>query len=241
MRSLVSSVVVAVVSALEPTGVYAQVSGCKGPLSFAPLQRDAERIARAVAREAEEKSYDATQVFQAFKSRLEAQVRPQLPPNDPLVVAVISLVPADVGRCFATLVPVMQEGVERGLERAQRRIAEQDRQRRIEEEKRTPRYLLQQSYAYYIHVKRCYDARSGYQLVFISEPEADRARDAVRAIEKFLKAADVSLDGDALWQKANESVDKVSLTREGCQASYRDLVGAYRRVDPSEAGTKKDF
>jgi hypothetical protein len=61
--------------------------------------------------------------------------------------------------------------------------------------------ILGKSYVAYIGVKRCYEAREGYQSVYVNDVEMMRAREAIIVIER---AFDTDKQRkDVLWQQAN--------------------------------------
>jgi tetratricopeptide (TPR) repeat protein len=64
---------------------------------------------------------------------------------------------------------------------------------------------LERAYLAYQTVKKCYDDRSGYAVVLVSEQEMNQARDAVKAIEKRFPG---SLDKDGVWRKAGEKLEQ---------------------------------
>ena len=61
--------------------------------------------------------------------------------------------------------------------------------------------IKRQAYFNYMVVKRCYDVRLGYQLVYINEVELERAKEAVSAIETSAVQADSSIDTGNTWQE----------------------------------------
>jgi hypothetical protein len=106
---------------------------------------------------------------------------------------------------------------------SERRVAEQQR---IEAERNKPANVLLQSYSQYIYLKKCELERHGYLSVNLSELELDRAKTAVRNIEKKMTETDPALDKDSLWQTANTAKNSVAETdRDRCQLPF-----AYRRA-----------
>ena len=114
--------------------------------------------------------------------------------------------------------------------RVQRELKERQeeggRQARIEAAK--PINRLRQSYFDYMVVKRCYDLRLGYQLVYVNEVERERARAAISAIEISILGEDSSIDKDGAWQAAARAIEASNqyLERNFCQQTYNELLSA---------------
>lgn len=86
--------------------------------------------------------------------------------------------------CFPAIIPVgraFADKLRAGADEARKRQAESTAQAQA------PRNVLGRAYASYMFIKRCYDAREGYAAVYISQPEMEQARGAVRQIEEFIK------------------------------------------------------
>jgi hypothetical protein len=87
-------------------------------------------------------------------------------------------------------------------------------------------------------VKRCYDVRLGYQLVYINEVEFERAKRAVSAIEISILTEDSSIDTKNTWQETTRllGASKQYVEQYFCQKTYNDLLSAAPYSPP-----EKDF
>jgi hypothetical protein len=116
------------------------------------------------------------------------------------------------------------------------------RQEKAREEARIeaakPINRLRQAYFNYMVVKRCYDVRLGYQLVYINEVELERARRAVNAIETSALKEDSSINTSATWQEGVQMLgaSKEYVEQYFCQKTYNDLLNAAPYSPPA-----KDF
>lgn len=97
---------------------------------------------------------------------------------------------------------------------------------------------LKQAYFNYMVVKRCYEVRLGYQLVYINEIEMDRARVAVNAIETSASKEDSSINTNDAWESAVRAIRASTQHVEQyfCQKTYNDLLSAAPYSPP-----EKDF
>jgi hypothetical protein len=87
---------------------------------------------------------------------------------------------------------------------------------------------LKQAYFAYLIVKRCYDVRLGYLLVYINEVEMERARLAVSAIEISILKEDPSIDKNNAWEETVRLINSsnVHVEQYFCQKTYNDLLNA---------------
>ena len=86
---------------------------------------------------------------------------------------------------------------------------------------------LRLAYFNYMVVKKCYDVRLGYQLVYINEVELERAKRAVNAIETSAVKEDSSIDTSATWQEGVrmlEASKQQYVEQYFCQKTYNDLL-----------------
>ncbi len=120
--------------------------------------------------------------------------------------------------------------------RAEAQRAEEERQR----EERRPVNVLKKLYSQYGYVKRCFDYRTGYVDIFISESEFNRARNAIKIIEDRVRKIDPSINTDQAWAEAATSINVVP-DRASCQYSLTFLMAAFQEVAPEAAAPKKDF
>ena len=103
--------------------------------------------------------------------------------------------------CFPDFIKLVEEVVEHIKAREEEK-AEKQRQR--EEELRTPTAVLGNSYVQYIYVKKCWEQRAGYASVYISDPEMELARNAVRRIEQKMKPEVTgNWPTESMWQEAD--------------------------------------
>lgn len=119
---------------------------------------------------------------------------------------------------------------------------------------------LTRAYELYAMVKHCHEVRSGYLMVYVSDSELERARQAARDIERYLKQwLDPKQDTDALWSIATESVEprlsawlkKEEATRtygmvrnylpNPCKKDFQILLDLHRTYFPEARRIEKDF
>jgi hypothetical protein len=119
-----------------------------------------------------------------------------------------------------------------------------DQRAKAEREAREPINVLRTAYQQYILIRQCYNKREGYLEVFISEPEMDRAKEAVGRIEEKLRnALPPGVTTDNLW---SEEVDKSPeplwlVAGITCQAALLSLEKTYGELVPETKRLKKDF
>lgn len=107
-----------------------------------------------------------------------------------------------------------------------------------------PLNIIGNSYVYYIGVRKCYEARQGYQLVYVSEPELARARVAVKALEDKAMQLMSDIKKEEMWKLANAHVVALNnpINRDKCQFLLKLLMDSYRYHFPAKAnGVEKDF
>ena len=76
----------------------------------------------------------------------------------------------------------------------------------------------------YVAIKRCYDARLGYLLVFINEVELERARSAMAAIEAgALKEEPTLQTGPLVGGSKQASAPILQARARGCEEARRAL------------------
>jgi hypothetical protein len=88
---------------------------------------------------------------------------------------------------------IKREQKQEGNERA-KLIAESER----------PEHLLRSSYIAYIHIKKCFEARNGYSLIYVTAAELEGAKKNAKLIEQDLKQKKPNLNPDATWGEANK-------------------------------------
>ena len=95
---------------------------------------------------------------------------------------------------------VQQETVHRKGESKQ----EADERAKLIAESERPEHLLRSSYIAYIHVKKCFETRNGYSLVYVTAAELEGAKKNAKSIEQELKQKKPGLNPDATWGEANK-------------------------------------
>jgi hypothetical protein len=89
---------------------------------------------------------------------------------------------------------------------------EADERAKLIAESERPELLLRSSYIAYIHVKKCFDARKGNSLVYVTGSELEGAKKNVKLIEQELKQKQPRLDPNVIWAEANkEGFDRFRL------------------------------
>ena len=69
-----------------------------------------------------------------------------------------------------------------------------------------PVNVLSTAYAAYISVKRCYEARTGYQVGYITAEEMAQARGAVRQIDRVVTPQlEPRTTADSIWSRAEQT------------------------------------
>jgi hypothetical protein len=128
---------------------------------------------------------------------------------------------------------------------ARQEAAEERRRIAVNEaiEAAKPRNRLYRAYASYVIVKQCHDQRDGYMMVYVTDTEVERAREAMVVIEKKVLAEDPSLPATEIWARASNerrinfySGYNWSWYRETCQAALATILRAVR-----PAPVAKDF
>jgi hypothetical protein len=132
-------------------------------------------------------------------------------------------------------------------EEAKRAQAQSEKKQKDEAYKNSPDGQLEDLYYDYAFIKKCFDIRKGYSIVYINEIEIENGRKAVKTKQDDLlkRHPGLQVKKDAIWTRAASKVDSsdyVKLVTLGrfdndykffCQASYQRLN--------SEIATKKDF
>jgi hypothetical protein len=113
-----------------------------------------------------------------------------------------------------------------------------------------PINILGTAYASYVDVKRCQEARDGYSTIYISIPEMNQARDAVRQIEQTMRSKlDQNTTTDDVWSRVattegrnfHPSGDYQERTRMLCRERLALLLGILREQAPERGIIEKDF
>jgi alkylated DNA nucleotide flippase Atl1 len=113
-----------------------------------------------------------------------------------------------------------------------------------------PINILGTAYASYVDVKRCQEAPDGYSTIYISIPEMNQARDAVRQIEQTMRSKlDQNTTTDDVWSRVattegrnfRPSGDYQEGTRMLCRERLALLLSILREHAPELGTIKKDF
>lgn len=95
---------------------------------------------------------------------------------------------------------------------------------RRERERWEPRFILRGAYVNYITATKCRAKREGYQAVYLSEPELEGARDAVKIVEAAVKRVEPGLDTAAVWNEANDAFKPVPMPTPAERPSLSTLA-----------------
>jgi hypothetical protein len=127
------------------------------------------------------------------------------------------------------------------LRESRQRIEDQAKMKaEAEAEARKPYWRLLSAYKGYIYVKYCNEVRQGYLSVYVNDVEFERARVAVKAIEKDALAEDNTMNTGTMWNDAILQVKGSYADQYRCQSSLNELLQQYARVHPPEY-YRKDF
>jgi hypothetical protein len=93
-------------------------------------------------------------------------------------------------------------------------------------------------YRSWIYISACNEIRSGYLVVFVNDIELQRARAAVKAIEKKLQSEDQNLDMTEIWNEAGKPI-RMSIGQAQCQRTLANLLysnpnGAFQVLRPKD-------
>jgi hypothetical protein len=83
---------------------------------------------------------------------------------------------------------------------------------------------LFRAYELYSNVDFCHQHRQGYAYIWINDVEKERARTAVKALERAALAEQADLDTDYVWQKALQAAKGTSLDGNLCQEALHTLL-----------------
>jgi hypothetical protein len=153
--------------------------------------------------------------------------------------------------CFPDLVAAVRKFKPR-VEAAQQAARERQQQeaQRQQEQAARPVNVLGTAYAAYVNVKRCYEARDGYVVGYISTTEMAEARVAVRQIEKAVKPKlDPDTTADYVWSRVEEtegrrfypSREYSEGTRQLCRNRFSLLLRLLHEQVPESTTIEKDF
>ena len=124
-----------------------------------------------------------------------------------------------------------------------------------------PVYSLGSAYKKYMSIKRCYEDRKSYQVVYVTDDEYLSSKKIMAAIEKYAQSISPSISTDQVWKDVTENPKKyvsfVELTtvpinddvvdndfdgrRTTCQGLVDALAKTYKKINPEAFKIKKDF
>jgi hypothetical protein len=118
-----------------------------------------------------------------------------------------------------------------------------------EAEAKKPVNVLGNSYVQYIYVKKCWEQRAGYASVYISDPEMELARNAVKRIEQKMKPEVTgNWTTESMWQEADRRAQAMPFfsrnftdQSKNCKDVLGGLLKTYKEHFPEEFKTRKDF
>lgn len=219
-------------------------------------------VSDAIALEVHDPASRLQRVMHEFRSDLHRRLVFE-DAGQPHIAAswVENMLPHQILSCFPDLLPAMRTMTRRwdaaDREKEQRRLdsvkreeeqfgISQDELRRTVDRPETAKssaYVLGAAYVLYISVRRCHEVREGYQVVYISDPEMDRARHAIRRIEDEAKPhLERGVSTDKIWSVAANVAQSMAVNDRGiCQWRFHRLEEAYRALVPDDHQIKKDF
>jgi hypothetical protein len=140
---------------------------------------------------------------------------------------------------------------QKALDAASEEKVAEDRQRqhqlaleRAKQDAQQPSNALPIAYARYIFLKRCYEERIGYAMVYLNEIEFERARWAIKMIENLLVDREPELDKDAAWKRAVDPDGPQIILRPNFDNCHREMLAiakTWQGLDPDSTAPKKDF
>jgi hypothetical protein len=98
-----------------------------------------------------------------------------------------------------------------------------EREQKAMDEAAKPENRMIRAYRFYSNIAFCNQIRQGYALVWINDLELERAKIAVKAIEKSLLAEEPDLDTRTLWQVALSQARGWQANQASCNIAYADL------------------
>ena len=101
---------------------------------------------------------------------------------------------------------------------------------------------LRSEYVHYILVKRCFDVRRGFELVYVPERDMTLARLAVVELEKNLRSPDADIG--ALWREANRTADgyvPIEADIAACGDVFDNFRNAFRPIFNQLSPARRDF
>jgi hypothetical protein len=155
--------------------------------------------------------------------------------------AISTLDMATTVACFPNFKLAIEENrLAREAHAAERANAERERQM-AESEQRKPSNILLMAYSRYIYLRRCFEERTGYATVYLTDVEIDRARKAISGIEKVMLNRDPNIDKDAEWRGANAFAGRAVADYGSCHIELANLLKTFKSEDPLDSALIKDF
>jgi hypothetical protein len=191
---------------------------CSGPLSRPEVQVEARQQVQGLHQEALGAQLEAGTILYYFKGRMSIGA------SQEVGAALASMDRQQISACFPELDDLLKAAQVRETARdeaRQKQRRDEELRRRQEEEmaeadlralltKQVPvsqlRVELGQSYSSYLIIKKCYDARLGYSMIYISDGELARAREQIKQLENKIKVPAINIRD--LWERANTAADE---------------------------------
>lgn len=163
------------------------------------------------------------------------------------VFGIIERDASELVSCFPGLLAMMQEYASRlksAIDDITQKQAEMIRVAAL------PMTVLGTTYAAYIDVRRCYDARKGYAVGYVSDPEMEQARDAALQIERAVKPKiDKAVSTERVWSRVararsrafQPTGDYSYITHALCREKLTKLLRILREQVPESSVIEKDF
>jgi hypothetical protein len=221
------------------------------------VQVEARQQAQLLKQEAAGAQLEAGTILYYFKGRMS-----MIGAGREVVAALAAMDRQVISDCFPELNELLIAAERRDAQRAeerQKRKQDEELKRQQETEaaeaelrallsKQVPvgrlRVELGQAYENYIVLKKCYEARLGYSLIYVSDVELSRARDQIKQLEDKIKVP--GIDTDNLWARANSAADERtrggrSLDRYSCHNTLVRLESTFRKWFPNARPLEKYF
>jgi len=219
-------------------------SSCTGILAGPVIQKLAATALTQTKQEVNTSSnaiWGAGRVFESFQQNLERLINLNVPPPSygppgpgPQIIdyGLAAMLTANREMTSDQFISCFPQGWEfaKATQQAKKEfeMRQEKARQEAEIEAAKPVNRLRQAYFDYMVVKRCYDVRLGYQLVYINEVELERAKRAVNTIEASALKEDSSIDTGNAWQEGIRMIETSQRYVEQyfCQKTFNDLLSA---------------
>jgi hypothetical protein len=127
--------------------------------------------------------------------------------------------------CFPELAALVKEQRQIiAVAEAAKQAAEQKAQAERAAENAKPHNRLYIAYQRWVYIQFCNEVRQGYLVTYVNDIERERARVAVKAIEKAALAEQADLDTDAIWTLARKAMVGKHAYQEQCRVELEALL-----------------